>query len=97
MSALRTAAAGMLGLALLETVVSSQASANRVGTLMTALSQVISHLLSPTVAAIPDLRKHGGASPPAAAAPPTAAVPSSDTSLLPTSWTTSPTVASLYT
>lgn len=95
MSALRTAAAGMLGLALLDTVVSSTASANRVGTLLTAVSKVVSHLLSPTVAAIPDLRKHGGADVPTA--PSTDTTATTDSSLLPASWTTSPSVASLET
>ena len=86
--------AGMLGLALLDAAVSSTASADRVGTLMTSVSKVVAHLLSPTVAAIPDLRTHGGADVPTA---PSTATPSTDSSLLPTDWTTSPSVASLET
>ena len=61
MSAVKTAAGAMLGLALLDAVTSSNAAAARGGGLFTALATVIEHVLSPTVAAIPDLRKHGGA------------------------------------
>jgi hypothetical protein len=90
-SATRTVFVGMLGLALLDTAISSQGAANRTGALFTSVSAVISHLLSPTVPAIPDLRKHGGASAPSTdAAPATPTAPS----LLPTEWTTSPAVAS---
>jgi hypothetical protein len=73
---------GMIGLALLEAAVSSQAAANRAGGLLTGVSTVIDHVLSPTVAAIPDLRKHGGAVA-------TTAAPGGSTTL-PADWTTAP-------
>jgi hypothetical protein len=84
-SAVRTALAGMIGLALLDASVSSQAAAGRVGGLLTAVATVIEHVLSPTVPAIPDLRTRGKAG----------AIGTADTtggSLLPADWTTSPTV-----
>lgn len=92
MSTARTVFAGMLALALLDTAISSQAAANRTGALFTSVSAVFAHLLSPTVPAIPDLRKHGGASTPSTDTAPAADTPSS---LLPADWTTSPTAASL--
>ncbi|MFC8717777.1 hypothetical protein [Kitasatospora sp. NPDC057198] len=78
--------AGTLGLALLEAAVSSQASAERAGGLLTAIAGVVEHVLSPTVAAIPDRRKHGGAAPPADTS---TAPANSGGSLLPATWTTS--------
>ncbi|MEV4557789.1 hypothetical protein AB0K51_12405 [Kitasatospora sp. NPDC049285] len=81
---------GMLGLALLEAAVSSNAAAERAGGLLTSLAAVINHVLDPTVPAIPDLRKHGGAAPPASAP-----APSTGGTLLPAEWTTSATA--LYT
>lgn len=74
--------AGMLGLALLEASLSSTQAAGRVGGLLGGLATVVQHVLSPTVPAIPDLRKHGGAAP---------AVATSGGSLLPAEWTTAPT------
>lgn len=56
MSALRSAAVGALSLITLEVVVSSNASAARVGTAATQLASVVQRVVSPTVAAIPDLR-----------------------------------------
>jgi hypothetical protein len=50
----------MLALAVLDAAVSSQAAGARVGSLMSGLAKVVEHVLSPTVPAIPDLRKHGG-------------------------------------
>jgi hypothetical protein len=58
----QTVVSGVLALALLEAVTSSTASAGRVGDLFTGIAGVVSHVLSPTVAAIPDLRTKGGAS-----------------------------------
>lgn len=52
---------GVLGLALLEAAVSSNAAAGRVGQLLDGIASVFSHVLSPTVPAIPDLRHKGGA------------------------------------
>lgn len=49
--------AGVLGLALLEAATSSNKAAGRVGDLLDGIAGVISHVLSPTVPAIPDLRK----------------------------------------
>ena len=79
--------AGTLSLALLEAAVSSQASAERAGGLLTTLAGVVERVLSPTVAAIPDLREHGGAAPPADTT--TATTPATSGSLLPAEWTTS--------
>jgi hypothetical protein len=81
----------MLGLALLEVAVSSTSSAARAGGLLKGVASVIERILSPTVAAIPDLRKHGGAAPPLPATDTTPSAPSSGTSgsLLPATWTTS--------
>jgi hypothetical protein len=99
MSVWRSVFAGMLGLGLLEATVSSTAAANRAGGLITAVAGCIDHVLNPTVAAIPDLRKHGGA----AAHPSAAITPATDTgpsagaptgSLLPPDWSTS--AAGLY-
>jgi hypothetical protein len=58
---MRGVVAGVLGLALLDAAVSTQGAANRVGGLLGAVAKTIEHILSPTVAAIPDLRTHGGA------------------------------------
>lgn len=82
----RALLAGTLALALLEATVSSQAAAQRAGGILTSLAGVVEHVLSPTVAAIPDLREHGGAAPPAAS---TAAPASTSGTLLPAEWTTS--------
>lgn len=84
----QTILSGVLGLALLEVTVSSTASAGRVGSLLTSVSTVISHVLSPTVAAIPDLRTKGGAATSSTggstAQPATATSPT-----MPPDWTTS--------
>jgi hypothetical protein len=82
----------MVGLALLDAAVSSQAAANRTGSLMTGVATVIQHILSPTVAAIPDLRTHGGAVTTSATSSATTAEPATDTTSTDTSsaeWTTS--------
>lgn len=84
MSAWRTALAGMLALAVLDAAVSSTAAGGRVGSLLQGVAAVVDHILSPTVAAIPDLRKHGGA---ALTLPPDTGAGS----LIPPDWTTSPT------
>lgn len=85
MSAWRTALAGALALAVLDAAVSSTEAAGRVGGLMKAVAKVVEHALSPTVAAIPDLRKHGGSL--------LQAIPPDDGSgsLVPPDWNTSPT------
>jgi hypothetical protein len=57
----QTILSGVLGLALLEATVSSTASAGRVGQLFDGVAGLVSHALSPSVPAIPDLRKRGGA------------------------------------
>ncbi len=85
MSAWRTALAGMLGLALLDAAVSSQRAAGRVGGLLSGVATVVEHVLSPTVAAVPDLRTRGGPVIREADAQPSAG------SLLPADWTTKPT------
>jgi hypothetical protein len=95
---LRTVLAGMLGLGLLEAAVSSTASAGRAGGLLTAVATCINRVLDPTVAAIPDLRKHGGAAKPTSATAitpatlsATSATPSTSPpgSLIPGDWSTS--------
>lgn len=88
MSAWRTAFAGMLSLAVLEAVVSSDQAAGRFGGLLKSVGTVIEHLLSPTVPAIPDLRKHGGAI--AQSAPGTGTGGAVDVSMIPPDWTTKP-------
>lgn len=90
----RALLAGTLALALLETVVSSQASAQRAGGLLTVLADVVERVLSPTVAAIPDRREHGGAAPKVDSSLSTTSPAPTDGSLLPTSWSTS--AAALY-
>jgi hypothetical protein len=75
----RAVFSGMVGLALLEAAVSSTAAANRAGGLLKGVATVIEHVLSPTVAAIPDLRTHGGAA---------TAAPSGGSPTLPADWTT---------
>lgn len=91
MSAWRTALAGMVGLALLDATVSSQQAAGRVGGLLQGVAKTLEHLLSPTVAAIPDLRKHGGAIPQGASdTSPAGGSGVVGASLLPADWTTSP-------
>lgn len=87
----QTVLSGVLGLALLEVAVSSTAAAGRVGTLLTSVSAVISHVLSPTVAAIPDLRQKGGAAISSTSGSTTQ--PATTTSpTMPPDWTTSPTL-----
>jgi hypothetical protein len=78
---------GVLGLALLEATLSTSASAGRVGQLFDAVASVISHVLSPSVPAIPDLRGAKKAAAPTAA--PAAAKQSSPT--FPDDWSTSAT------
>ena len=73
---------GVVSLALLEAIVSREDRAKRFGGLIHAVAAVVEHVLSPTVPAIPDLRKHGGAAP---ASPAVA-----NGSLVPPDWTTSP-------
>lgn len=58
----QTVLSGVLGLALLEAATSSGKAAGRVGDLFTGIASVISHVLSPAVPAIPDLRHKGTAS-----------------------------------
>lgn len=93
MSAWRYALTGSLALALVDAAVSSNAAATRAGGMFTSLAGVIEHVLSPTVAAIPDLRKHGGAA--ALQSAPQQAAPVG--TLVPPDWTTSPTVAQMLT
>ena len=75
--------AGVLGLALLEAATSSTKAAGRVGDLFDGVAGLISHALSPTVPAIPDLRHKGGAA--------TSSDKSSDTGskTMPADWSTS--------
>lgn len=47
---------GVLALALLEAALSSNAASGRVGQLLEGVAGLVSHALSPTVPAIPDLR-----------------------------------------
>jgi hypothetical protein len=82
-----------MALALLEVAVSSQAAAGRVGGLLTAVSGLISHVLSPTVPAIPDLRKKGTAAPSSTSGS-TAAVPATTSPTMPPEW--SPSAANLF-
>lgn len=79
----------MLALGLLQVAVSSSAAANRAGGLLSAVAKTIDHVISPTVPAIPDLRKHGGAAPPRAAVDTTPNTGGTGGSLLPADWSTS--------
>jgi hypothetical protein len=73
----------VLALALLEAATSSKAAAGRVGQLLDGIASIVSHVLSPMVPAIPDLRHKGGAASPASD-------PSSTGSkTLPADWSTS--------
>lgn len=97
----RSILSGVLGLALLDAAVSSQAAAGRVGGLLDGMASVISHVLSPTVAAIPDLRQHGGAAPSSSTssgsvqAQPATDSTSTKSATLPDTWSTS--ASALYT
>lgn len=51
---------GVLALAFLEAALSSDAASGRVGQLFEGVAGLIAHVLSPTVPAIPDLRKPAG-------------------------------------
>jgi hypothetical protein len=65
-------AAGILGLSLFEAVLSSNAATGRVGGVFTAAANLIAHIASPDVPAIPDLRvttTNPGTAAPAAKAP----------------------------
>lgn len=75
MGALGGFATGVLGLSLLEAVLSSSDATGRVGGVFTGAAAVLRHLSSPDVPMIPDLRATAGATsssssrtPPAAAA-----------------------------
>lgn len=82
---------GVLGLALLEAALSSTDASGRIGQLLNGVAGLVSHVLSPAVPAIPDLRKHGGAAAPSAApAPPSGGQPSGSPTF-PADWNTSPT------
>ena len=61
----QTVLSGILALAVLEAATSSTKAAGRVGDLFDGIASVVSHALSPSVAAIPDLRTKGGAATPA--------------------------------
>lgn len=62
-------AVGILGLSLFEAIVSSNAATGRVGGVFTAAANVIAHIASPNVSAIPDLRVKATSGAGAAAAP----------------------------
>lgn len=55
MSAVRGIITGVVGLSLLEMVVSNQDAAGRVGGLFTTVAAILTHWLDPTVPLIPDL------------------------------------------
>lgn len=78
----RAAVSMVLALAVLEAATSSTLAATRAGGLLKGVATVINHVLSPTVAAIPDLRKHGGAAT-------TLAAPGGSNTV-PADWTTAP-------
>jgi hypothetical protein len=88
----QTVLSGVLGLALLEAAVSSNKAAGRVGDLLDGIAGLVSHALSPTVPAIPDLRQKGGGG--GAAAATSAPSDQSSSKTVPADWTTS--VKSLY-
>lgn len=69
MSALSGFVGGVLGLSLLEAVVSSSQATGRVGGLFDSASNVLAHLASPDVPAIPDLRTGAAATTTAYLAP----------------------------
>lgn len=80
----QTVLSGVLALSLLEAATSSKKAAGRVGDLLDGIASVISHVLSPSVPAIPDLRTKGGA------ATSTAAPAAGSTSkTMPADWDTS--------
>jgi hypothetical protein len=80
----QTVLSGVIALALLEAVTSSTKAAGRVGDLFDGIASLVSHALSPSVAAIPDLRTKGGA------ATPTSDKSSGSTSkTMPADWDTS--------
>jgi hypothetical protein len=90
----QTILSGVLGLALLEATVSSTDASGRVGQLLTGVAGLISHALSPTVPAIPDLRKRGGAATSTAAPAASGSKPdqsSGGSKTFPADWNTSPT------
>lgn len=81
----QTVLSGVLALAFLEAATSSTKAAGRVGDLFDGIASIISHVLSPAVPAIPDLRTKGGA---ATSTSDQSSEPSSNT--VPADWTTSP-------
>lgn len=81
---------GVLGLALLEAAVSTNAAAGRIGNLLSGVSSVVSHVLSPTVPAIPDLRKHGSGGASTSSAPTgSGSVQPATSNTMPPDWNTS--------
>lgn len=84
----QTVLSGVLALALLEAGTSSTAAAGRIGSLLSDVAGLISHALSPTVPAIPDLRHR------ATTATPTDHPASSGSTTMPADWSTS--ASSLY-
>jgi hypothetical protein len=80
---LRGVLSGLLSLIVLETVLSSDASASRLGSAGTVIASLIRRAVSPAVPLVPDLRGHKSAPAPASAPagltttrPTTAPVPS---------------------
>lgn len=86
----QTVLAGVFGLAVLEAALSSDKAAGRVGQLLDAVATVISHVLSPTVPAIPDLRhKDASKSSPASADSNGSTVVQASSPTMPLDWSTS--------
>lgn len=81
MGALRGIFAGVLGLALLQAVVSSTTSAGRVGGFMQGIASGVEHALDPNVPLIPDFRTRGPVTPPAPAPEPAEPPSSAPTSV----------------
>jgi hypothetical protein len=87
---------GVLGLALLEASLSSDGASTRVGQLLDGIASIVSHVLSPTVPAIPDLRTKSSTTGSSSTSTGSVAPASTSTSskTVPADWTTS--AASLY-
>lgn len=85
---------GLLTLTVLQAVLSSTQSAERTAGIWSAISSGVARFMSPTVAAIPDLRTRKGRDTVAPGAPDK--VPYSS-STMPDSWTTKPSAPSALT
>jgi len=86
MSALGGFVSGVIGLSLLEAVVSSSQASDRASGVFTGAASLLRHLVSPEVPAIPDLRIPASARPQLTPTPPPAAAGSGSGSVTPASY-----------